>query len=113
MYRKQRVMISSVVAALTGSVVLFTSILWISWKESLTSEEAYAGGLATALGKTAERMILDTRDMLGRVNDLPAAACSPENGRTMQSPGASLPYVPAPGYWRANTARFGIRLLSP
>src|SRR5258708_35404264 len=98
MYRRQRVMLSSAVAALAGSVVLFTSILWISWKESLTSEEAYAGGLATTLGKTAERMILDTRDMLGRFNDFPAPRCSPEHARAMQNAGVFLPSVRAIGY---------------
>src|SRR5882757_4771477 len=112
MYRRQRVMISSAVAALTGSVVLFTSILWISWKESLTSEEAYAGGLATALGKPAERIILDTRDMLGQFNDLPAPRCSPEHVRAMQNAGVSLPYVRAIGYWRANERLCGIGFLA-
>src|SRR5258708_13219267 len=102
MYRKQRVMISSVVAALTGSVVLFTSILWISWQESLTSEEAYAGGLATALGTPAERIILDTRDMLGQFNDLPAPRCSPEHARAMQNAAVSRPYVRPIPYSRAN-----------
>ena len=105
-------MISSAVAALTGSVVLFTSILWISWKESLTSEEAYAGGLATALGKTAERMILDTRDMLGQFNGLAGPRCSPEHVRALQNAGVSLPYVRAIGYWRANERLCGIGFLS-
>jgi len=104
-------MISSAVAALAGSVVLFTSILWISWKESLTSEEAYAGGLATALGKTAERMILDTRDMLGQFNGLAAPRCSPEHVRALQNAGVSLPYVRAIGYWRANERLCGIGFL--
>jgi len=105
-------MISSAVAALTGSVVLFTSILWISWKESLTSEEAYVGGLATALGKAAEHIIFDTRDMLGQFNDLPASRCSPEHVRAMQKAGVSRPYVRAIGYWRANERLCGIGFLA-
>ncbi|HTY50641.1 MAG TPA: EAL domain-containing protein [Steroidobacteraceae bacterium] len=102
MYRRRRVLIFSAAAALAGSLALFSSILWISWKESLTSEEAYAGGLAAALGRRAQQEILDTRDMLAGLNALALAHCSPAHLRAMQDAGASRPYIRAIGYWRAN-----------
>jgi len=81
-------MISAALAALAGSTVLLTSTMWIFWKQSLTSEEAYAGGLAAALGRSAERSIVDTRDMLGQLNGLPLEHCSPAHLRAMQDAGA-------------------------
>jgi sensor c-di-GMP phosphodiesterase-like protein len=108
MYRKRRVMISSAVAALAGSVILLTSTMWISWRQSLAAEEVYTGGLATALGTSAEQIILDTREMLANLNGLAAARCSPEHLRAMQDVGVSRPFVRAIGYWQANERVCGI-----
>lgn len=102
MYRKQRVMISAAAAAVIGSLAIFASILWISWRESVTSEEAYAGGLAASLGTAAERMIVDTREMLAGLKDPGLTVCTPDHLRAMQDAGVSRPYVRAIGYWNAN-----------
>lgn len=108
MYRKRRVLISSALAALAGSLVLLTTTLWISWRESLTSEEAYAGGLAAGLGRTADHIIVDARDLLAKLNALTAERCSPEHLRAMQDAGASRPYIRAIGYWQANERKCGV-----
>lgn len=108
MYRKRRVMISSALAALAGSAVLLACTMWVSWKQSLTAEEAYAGGLAAALGRSAEHSIVDTRDMLAQLNGLGVEHCSPTHLRAMQDAGASRSYIRAVGFWQANERRCGI-----
>lgn len=105
-YRKHRVMISAAAAAVVGSLALLASTLWISWRESLTSEEVYAGGLAASLGHSAERMILDTRDMLAQLKDPGLTLCTPGHLRAMQEAGVSRPW-PATNVSRQAESRPG------
>jgi sensor c-di-GMP phosphodiesterase-like protein len=100
-------MVSAALAALAGSVALLASTLWISWTESMSSEAADAGGLASTLGATAERVIIDTRDMLMRLNTLAMERCSPAHLRALQDAGAAQPYVRAIDYWQADQRRCG------
>ncbi len=104
-------MFGSTFAALLGIAVLFVSIVWLLWKQSVASEEAYSGGLAAALGQSTERIILDTRDMLAAFDQLAAARCSKEHLKALQDAAISRPYIRAIGYWRVTERVCGVGFL--
>jgi len=113
MQRRERVLLSSTLAALMGAALLFAFIVWALWKESVASEEAYSGGLATALGQNTEHIILDTRDMLAGFDRLPMARCSKEHLQALQDAAVSRPYIRAIGYWQASERICGVGFLPP
>lgn len=104
-------MFASALIALAGVAVLFASIVWLLWRESVASEEAYAGGLAASLGQSTEHIILDTRDMLAGFDQLQAPRCSREHLQAMQDAAISRPYIRAIGYWRATERVCGVGFL--
>ncbi|KFN41028.1 EAL domain-containing protein [Arenimonas oryziterrae] len=108
MLRRRRIMFGSALAALVGVALLFGSIVWFLWNESVNAEEANAGGLADALGRRTEHIFLDTRDMLAGFDHLTAERCSPEHLRALQDAAVSRPYVRAIGYWHAAQRQCGV-----
>ena len=104
-------MFSSALAALVGVAVLFASIAWLLWKESVASEAAYSGGLAASLGQRTEHIFVDTRDMLAGFNRLEAPRCSKEHLQALQTAAISRPYIRAIGYWQATERRCGVGFL--
>jgi len=108
MHRRSRIVFGSTLAALIGVALLFGSVIWFLWNESVTSEEAYAGGLAATLGERTGHIILDTRDMLAGFDRLTAERCSPEHLQTLQNAAVSRPYIRAIGYWRAADRLCGV-----
>lgn len=102
MRRRGKIIIGAALAATLGVIALFAATLWFLWRESITSEEAYSGGLATALGQSAEQTILDTRDMLAAFDKLQAQPCSKEHLQAMKDASVSRPYIRGIGYWRAD-----------
>ena len=104
-------MFGSALAALVGVAVLFASIVWFLWKESVASEVAYSGGLAASLGQRAEHIFVDTRDMLAGFDRLETPRCSMEHLRALQDAAISRPYVRAIGYWRATERVCGVGFL--
>lgn len=111
MLRRRRVIVGSVSAALAGVAIVFASILWLLWQESITSETAYAGGLATSVGQKVDRIFFDTRKMLTDLNQLPVAHCSAEHLKAMQDAAISRPYIRGIGYWQAIKRICGVGLL--
>ncbi len=89
-------------AALAGIAVLFGTVVVYLWRESITAEENLVRGLATSLGQRTEAMIVDTRDLLQRFDDLPHARCSAAHLRAMQDAAMSRPYIRSIGQWRAD-----------
>jgi sensor c-di-GMP phosphodiesterase-like protein len=111
MYRREKIMFGSTLAALAGAALLLASIVWILWKESVASEEAYAGGLAASLGKNTEHIILDTRNLLAGFDQLPMPRCSKEHLQALQDAAVSRPYIRAIGYWQASERICGVGFL--
>ncbi len=111
MQRRGKIMFRSAIAALVGIAVLFASIVWFLWRESVASEAAYAGGLAASLGLRTERIILDTRDLLAGFDKLDAPRCSNEHLQALQKAAISRPYIRAIGYWEATERVCGVGFL--
>ena len=102
MRRRGKIIVGATLAAALGVIALFAATLWFLWRESITSEEAYSGGLASALGQSVEQTILDTRDMLAAFDKLQAQPCSKEHLQAMKDASVSRPYIRGIGYWRAD-----------
>ena len=102
MYRRGKIIFRAALAALFGIALVFSATLWLIWRESVSAEEAYVGGLAARLGKNTEQLILDARDMLDSVDRLEVERCSPEHLQAMKDAAISRPYVRGIGYWQAN-----------
>jgi sensor c-di-GMP phosphodiesterase-like protein len=100
MRRRGRIVLGSLLAALVGGAVLFASIAWFLWQESVAAEAAYNVGLANSLGERTERIFHDTRDLLEQFNRMPAVPCSPEHLQAMQDAAMARPYIRAIGYWQ-------------
>ena len=111
MRRRGKIVFGTALAALVGVALLFVSILWFLWKESVASEAAYSGGLAASLGQRTEHIFLDSRDMLARFDRLPAPRCSEEHLRALQQAAISRPYIRAIGYWHATERICGVGFL--
>jgi sensor c-di-GMP phosphodiesterase-like protein len=101
MQRRGKIVLGAALAALVGVALLFASIIWFLWKESVASEAAYSGGLAASLGQRTERIIVDTRDMLAGFDRLEATRCSQAHLQAMKDAAISRPYIRAIGYWQA------------
>jgi sensor c-di-GMP phosphodiesterase-like protein len=99
--RREKIKLGSAIAALVGVALLFASIAWFLWKESVASEEAYSGGLAASLGQRTEHIFIDTRDMLAQFDRLDVPRCSEAHLQAMKDAAISRPYIRAIGYWQA------------
>ncbi len=104
-------MFGAAIAALLGSAVVFCSLLWVFWNESVASEAAAAGGLAAALGRVVDNTFKDARGMLAGLDALQVPRCSEEHLRAMRDAAISRPYVRAIGYWQAAKRICGVGLL--
>jgi sensor c-di-GMP phosphodiesterase-like protein len=111
MRRREKVMIGISFAAFAGIAVLFSSVLWYLWRESVSAEERLVGGLAASLGERTEAMILDTRTLLQAFDRLPQPRCSTEHLQALQDSAMSRPHIKAIGYWRAIERRCGVGFL--
>ena len=98
MRRRDKVLTAGVLAALLGMTVLFSVIVWLFWRESVASEEAYEGGLAATLGERTETIFADLRDMLAGFDKLDAQRCSPQHLQVLRDAAVSRPYVRGIGY---------------
>jgi sensor c-di-GMP phosphodiesterase-like protein len=110
-HRREKVLIGAVFFGLLGVVVLFGSMLWLLWKESVASEAEYAGGLAATLGQRTEHLIVDVRDMLAGFDKLDVPRCSDAHLTALQRAAISRPYVRGIGYWRAADRLCGVGFL--
>ena len=111
MRHRGKIVVGSAIAALAGVAILFASIVWLLWKESVASEAAYAGGLAASLGQRTEHIFIDTRDMLAGFDKLQAPRCSPEHLQALQKAAIARPYIRAIGYWQATERICGVGFL--
>ncbi len=100
MRRRGKILLGSVLAALLGGALLFASIAWFLWQESVAAEADYNVGLANSLGEHTEQIFLDTRDLLARFNRLEATPCSRPHLQAMQDAAMARPYIRAIGYWQ-------------
>ena len=111
MRRRDKVLTAGVLAALLGVTVLFSVIVWLFWRESMASEEAYEGGLAAILGDRTETIFADLRDMLAGFDKLDAQRCSPAHLQVLRDAAVSRPYVRGVGYWEATERLCGVGFL--
>jgi sensor c-di-GMP phosphodiesterase-like protein len=112
MRRRGKIVLGSALAALVGVAVLFASIAWILWKESMASEAAYEGGLAANLGQRTEHIFIDTRDMLAGFDRIDVPRCSKEHLQALQKAAISRPYIRGIGYWQATERVCGVGFLA-
>jgi len=98
-------------AAFAGVALVFGAVLWLLWRDSVATEEAQVGGLALSLGIRTEHIILDTRDLLARLDQLPGPRCTPAHRQAMEDAAASRPYLRAIGHWRAAERLCGVGFL--
>jgi sensor c-di-GMP phosphodiesterase-like protein len=111
MQRRRKILFGAAIAALLGVAVVFSSLLWLLWNESVASETAVTGGLAAALGRAVDNTFEDARGMLAGLDELQVPRCSEEHLRAMQDAAISRPYVRAIGYWQAAKRVCGVGLL--
>ena len=108
MWRREKLLIGVSVAAFAGVALVFSSALWFLWHDSVTAEEAVLSGLAQSLGERTEGVILDTRNLLERLDRLPGPRCAVPHLRAMEEAAATRPYLRAIGHWRADTRQCGV-----
>ncbi len=111
MRRRDRVLTGAVIAALLGVTVLFTSFVWLFWRQSVQSEEAYEGGLAAMLGQRTETILVDLRDMLAGFDQLGSERCSPAHLQALRDQAVSRPYVRGIAFWQADQRMCGVGFL--
>jgi sensor c-di-GMP phosphodiesterase-like protein len=111
MRRRDKVLTAGVLAALLGVTVLFSVIVWLFWRESMASEEAYEGGLAAMLGQRTETIFADLRDMLAGFDKLDVERCSPTHLQALRDAAVSRPFVRGIGYWEATERLCGVGFL--
>ena len=109
--RRDKVLTGAVVAALLGVTVLSSFFVWLFWRESVASEEAYEGGLAAALGQRTEQILVDLRDMLDGFDKLTSGRCTDEHLQSLRDAAVSRPYVRGIGYWQATERECGVGFL--
>lgn len=101
MIRRDRVLLGLAFSAVAGVCVLFGSVTWVVWDESVRAEERRLEQLARTLGETVETSIVEAREILGALNDLDVAPCSAAHLAAMQDRAITRPHIRAIGYWRA------------
>ena len=111
MQRREKIIIGTLLAGLLGMSVLFASLAWVLWRESIAAENVYESNLATTLGERTERIISDVRDMLAAFDKLPVQRCSPEHLDALQNAAISKPYVRGIGFWNAAKRLCGVGFL--
>lgn len=111
MRRREKVMIGISFAAFAGMAVLFGSVLSYLRSESVSAEERRVGGLAATLGERTEAMIVETRMLLERFDQLPQARCSTGHLQALQEAAIGRPHIRAIGYWRAADRQCGVGFL--
>jgi sensor c-di-GMP phosphodiesterase-like protein len=111
MRRREKILFGSVLVALFGVALMFASIAWFLWKESVASEVAYSGGLASSLGQRTEHIILDSRNVLAGFNELKVTPCSEAHLQAMKDAAISRPYIRAIGYWQATERKCSVGFL--
>lgn len=111
MRRRDKVLTAGVLAAFVGVTVIFSVIVWLFWRESMASEEAYEGGLAAMLGQRTETIFADLRDMLAGFDKLDAQRCEPAHLQALRDAAVSRPYVRGIGYWEATERLCGVGFL--
>ena len=97
--------------ALLGVVGLLGSMTWLLWSESIRAESAYEAGLATRLGRHAEHVLAQVRDLLNRFNQLDTPSCSKAQLDVLRNAAVSRPYIRGIGYWHASQRLCGVGFL--
>jgi len=111
MLRREKIIVGAFAAGLLGVLGLFGLLVWLLWRESVASEDAYAGNLATALGQRTEQIITSIRDMLAGFDKLEMQRCSKEHLEALQNAAVSRPYIRGIGFWRASERLCGVGFL--
>lgn len=105
---RRRVTLWGVGLAVLGTVALSAGLLALLWIETYDAEKARAGNLATTLGEHTEAILVDTRDLLARLDQLTAPRCSIEHLEALQQAAITRPHLRALGHWRATERLCGV-----
>lgn len=108
---RDRVIFAWILIGAAGISLLVGGIAWVVLRESRTAEQTYADTLARRVGARAEQIILDSHDMLKRLNAGGDARCDTEHLERMQREAAVRPWVRAIGHWRAAERLCGVGLI--
>jgi sensor c-di-GMP phosphodiesterase-like protein len=111
MWRREKLLIGVSLAAFLGVALVLGTMLWLFWRDSMGAEEQVVGSLALSLGERTEAVLVDTRDLLARLDGLPGPRCTSAHLRVMEEAAATRPYLRAIGHWRAAERLCGVGFL--
>ena len=101
MRRRDKAFLGFSLSAFAGTTVLVATAAWFLWNESTRAEEKAVAALAKTLGQRTERIIVDARALLDRLNALSVEPCSGAHLQAMDRAAFSQPHILAIGYWQA------------
>ncbi|WP_018861518.1 MULTISPECIES: EAL domain-containing protein [unclassified Thioalkalivibrio] len=99
--RRDKVLFAVFGVTVLGLLIPLLLLGWYLWQGSVVAEEQRLDELSQRLGEQTERAIIDTRDLLDKLNTIEATPCSTEHLNKLQNAAMSRPYIRAVGYWRA------------
>jgi sensor c-di-GMP phosphodiesterase-like protein len=100
MHRRDKLLIGFSLSAFAGTALLVAIGAWYLWNESIEAEEQAVAALAKTIGERTDRIIVDARTMLEKLNDQSAEPCSDAHLRAMDRLAFSTPQILAIGYWQ-------------
>ncbi len=106
-YRRRVLLLGAAIGVL-GTALLVAALLTMLWLESYSTENERAGNLAHTLGERTEAILIDTRELLARLDQLPPPTCSPAHLQAMQEAAVTRPHLRALGHWRASERVCGV-----
>lgn len=101
MRRRDKAFLGFSISAFAGTTILVAVAAWFLWSESTRTEERAVEALAQTLGERTERIIVDARGLLDRLNELSLTPCSGQHLQAMDRAAFSEPHILAIGYWQA------------
>lgn len=108
MIRRDRLLVGLSLSGLIGVAVLFAAVSWYIWDQSLDSEEKEVEQLARILGQRVESAIVESRDMLARLDQHEGESCSDAHLSALQEAAIHHAHVRAIGFWKAAERLCGV-----
>ncbi len=101
MQRRNKKLAGFALIALAGTVLLFGSVTWFLWRESVGAEQKRVADMAQTLGLRTEQLVEGAKATLDGLDKLPGHTCSDAHLRAMERAAVQHPYIRAISYWHA------------